>query len=218
MAQDIEQDTQQDSGQAAFWNRVAGRYAAMPMRNPDAWEATLARTGARLAASDDVLEIGCGTGSTALRLAPLVARYIATDDAAGMIAVASDRLAETPVASLHPLQARPGDGSLPDGPFDAILAFNLLHLLADLPAALADCHARLRPGGLLITKTPCLGGPWRMLWPLVRTLGFLGKAPPLRFVSTATLERTITGAGFVIEDRDDLPRRPPSRFVIARRP
>jgi len=204
-----------ETPQAAFWNRVARRYAAMPMRNPEAWEETLARTAAQLAPDAHVLELGCGTGSTALRLAPHVARYVATDDAAQMIAIATERGAG--IATLQPLQARPGDGSLPGGPFDAILAFNLLHLLPDLPAALAECHARLKPGGLLITKTPCLGGPWLSLWPLVRVLGLFGKAPPLRFLSPAALERRIAAAGFRIAARADLPRRPPTRFVIARR-
>jgi SAM-dependent methyltransferase len=204
-----------ETPQAAFWNRVARRYAAMPMRNPDAWEETLARTARRLAPDAHVLELGCGTGSTALRLAPDVARYIATDDAAEMIAIARDRAAD--LGTPEPLQARPGDGSLPRGPFDAILAFNLLHLLPDLPAALSEAHAILKPGGLLITKTPCLGGPWLALWPLVRILGLFGKAPPLRFLSPATLEARITAAGFTILERDDLPRRPPSRYLVARR-
>ncbi|PWK62112.1 class I SAM-dependent methyltransferase [Roseicyclus mahoneyensis] len=204
-----------ETPQAAFWNRVARRYAAMPMRNPQAWEETLARTRAHLPPSAHVLELGCGTGSTALRLAPHTARYIATDDAAEMIAIASERGADIP--GLQPLQARPGDGSLPQGPFDAILAYNLLHLLPDLPAALSEAHSLLKPGGLLITKTPCLGGPWLALWPLVRALGLFGKAPPLRFVSPAALERRIITAGFTIEARADLPRRPPSRFLVARR-
>lgn len=204
-----------ETPQAAFWNRVARHYAAMPMRNPEAWEETLARTRALLPPDAQVLELGCGTGSTALRLAPHAARYIATDDAAEMIAIAAERGADIP--GLHALQARPGDGSLPQGPFDAILAFNLLHLLPDLPAALSEAHTLLKPGGLLITKTPCLGGPWLVLWPLVRALGLFGKAPPLRFLSPRRLETLITAAGFTIEAHDDLPRRPPSRFVIARR-
>jgi ubiquinone/menaquinone biosynthesis C-methylase UbiE len=206
-----------ESPQAAFWNRVARRYAAMPMRNADAWEETLTRTKAHLTPDARVLELGCGTGSTALRLAPDVARYIATDDAAEMIAVARDRLTETPVPSLDLAQARPGDGTLPDGPFDAIIAFNLLHLLPDAPAALAELHGKLAPDGWLITKTPCLGGRYLILWPVVRLLRAFGKAPPLRFLSTARLERLITQAGFTIEARDDLPRRPPSHLVIARR-
>jgi SAM-dependent methyltransferase len=98
-----------------------------------------------------------------------------------------------------------------------VLAFNLLHLLPDLPAALAEAHGLLKPGGLLITKTPCLGGRYRVLWPVLAALRLFGKAPPLRFLTPASLETTVTAAGFTIEARADLPRKPPSRFLVARR-
>lgn len=203
--------------QAAFWNRVARRYAANPMRNPDAWETTLDRVRAHLAPDARVLELGCGTGSTALRLAPHLARYEATDDASEMIAIAREKLAGAAVDGLSFQAARPGDGSLPQGPFDAVLAFNLLHLLPDLPAALAEARGLLKPGGLLITKTPCLCGRYRALWPVVAALRLVGKAPPVRFLNPARLEAEIAAAGFEILERGDYPASPPSRFVVARR-
>lgn len=203
--------------QAAFWNGMARRYAAAPMRAPENWEKTLERTLAHLPAEAEVLELGCGTGSTALRLAPHVARYVGTDDADAMIAIAQEKLAAEPVAGLSFAAARPGDGSLPPGPFDAVTAFNLLHLLPDLPAALAEMRGLLKPGGLLIAKTPCLGGRYTVLWPVVAALRLFGKAPPLRFLRPHRLEATIEAAGFAIEERGDYPARPPSRFVVARR-
>ena len=209
------QNASQETPQAAFWNRVARRYAAMPMRNPDAWEETLERTRVHLKSDARVLELGCGTGSTALRLAPDVMEYVATDDAAEMTVIATERGKD--VANLRPVQARTGDGSIPSGPYDAVLAFNMLHLISDLPAALNEAHSLLKPGGLLITKTPCLGGMYRILWPIVRLLGVFGKAPTLKFLTPDQLERTITAAGFTILERDDLPKKPPSRFVVASR-
>jgi SAM-dependent methyltransferase len=205
-----------ETPQAAFWNRVARRYAAMPMRNPATWEETLARTTACLPPGAHILELGCGTGTTARRLAPHAARYIATDDAAEMIAIATERGADQPNLTL--LQARPGDGSLPPGPFDAILAFNLLHLLPDRAAALREAHRLLKPGGRLITKTPCLGGRWLLLWPLLRALQLAGKLPPFRFLAPRALERQITRAGFTLVESADLPRRPPQRFLVAKKP
>jgi 2-polyprenyl-3-methyl-5-hydroxy-6-metoxy-1,4-benzoquinol methylase len=205
-----------ETPQATFWNGMARRYAASPVRSPENWEKTLDLTRARLAPEAEVLELGCGTGSSALRIAPSVARYTGTDDASAMIGIAREKLAETPVEGLSFETARTGDGSLPEGPFDAVLAFNLLHLVPDLPATLSEAHRMLKPGGLLITKTPCLGGNrWVALWPVVGALRLVGKAPPLRFVSPARLEAAIAAAGFVIEERGDYP--PPSRFVVARR-
>ena len=62
-----------------FWDRIAPKYAKSPVRDQQAYEATLARTRSYLGAEDKVLELGCGTGSTALILADAVAEYTATD-------------------------------------------------------------------------------------------------------------------------------------------
>jgi ubiquinone/menaquinone biosynthesis C-methylase UbiE len=196
---------------------MARRYADSPMRNPQMWERTLELTRARLAPEALVLELGCGTGSTALRLAPHLGRYTGTDDASGMIGIAREKLAGTPVEGLSFDTARTGDGSLPEGPFDAVLAFNLLHLVPDLPATLAEARDLLKPGGYLITKTPCLGGNrYAALWPVVSVLRLIGKAPPLRFIGANRLEAQIADVGFDILERGDYP--PPSRFVVARKP
>ena len=54
----------------AFWDRIAPKYAADPIADPAAHEATLERTRRLLGPGHRVVEIGCGTGSTALALAP----------------------------------------------------------------------------------------------------------------------------------------------------
>ena len=74
-----------------FWDKIAPKYAKKPVADPAAYEAKLDRVRALLRAEDRVLEIGCGTGSTALTLAPNVAEITATDISGGMIAIAEDK-------------------------------------------------------------------------------------------------------------------------------
>jgi ubiquinone/menaquinone biosynthesis C-methylase UbiE len=202
---------------SSFWNGVARRYAAMPMRNQAAYEATLERISAYLKPTDRVLELGCGTGSTALRLAPLVAHYTATDYAAEMIAIAREKQAQGDVTNLDFIVVEGADAALSDAPFDAILAFNVLHLLPDRPKAFNDTSCLLRTGGLFISKTPCLGGLYRVLQPVVAVLRFLGKAPRLAFLTPERLQREITNAEFEIREHGNYPARPPSHFIVAER-
>ena len=207
-----------DQDTSAFWSRVARRYANLSIRNPSAYEATLERVQTYLTPEDRVLELGCGTGSTALRLAPLVKHYIATDYSAEMIAIAREKQAEAAVKNLDFQNAQPGDGSLPEGPFDAILAFNVLHLLPNRSSALDEVYRRLRPGGSFISKTPCLGGLYQILRPVVAGLHLIGKAPEIGFLAPASLEGEIIDANFEIRERGDYPARPPSRFIVAVKP
>lgn len=198
---------------ATFWNRKARRYAAMPMRAPEAWEATVDRVLAHLGPEARVLEVGCGTGTTALRLAPRVQHVTATDIAAEMIAIAEEKRQAAGVENVAFRMAEAGAD--PGGAFDAVIAFNLLHLVEDLPATLGALRAQVKPGGLLAAKSFCVSEARWFVPPLVRVLGIAGVLPRMRALRAADFDAAIGTAGFDVIEADFLPH--PSRFVLARR-
>jgi len=93
---------------AAFWDRVARKYAADPIADMAGYEATLRRVQTLLTDDQDVLEIGCGTGTTALRLAPSVRRMLATDVSA-LVAQFDPGRKDKDTSTLNPT---PGDKRL----------------------------------------------------------------------------------------------------------
>jgi 2-polyprenyl-3-methyl-5-hydroxy-6-metoxy-1,4-benzoquinol methylase len=200
---------------ADFWDKTAPRYAARPIRNSEAYAHTLARTQSYLNAADHMLELGCGTGGTALEHAGHVARITATDISPAMIGIA--RAKPQPQGNITFLAATLDDGRLPDGPFDVVTGFNLLHLLPDPAAGIRSIAGLIRPGGLFISKTPCLAGRYSLLKPVIGAMRLVGKAPKVHFLSTARLEQAITQAGFEIIETGDFPKSPPSHFIVARR-
>jgi hypothetical protein len=54
---------------ARFWNDIADKYSRKPVEDPAAFERKIATTKGRMTRESVVLDIGCGTGSLALRLA-----------------------------------------------------------------------------------------------------------------------------------------------------
>ena len=62
---------------ARFWDRTSRKYAMGAIADQAGYERTLDRTHALLGSGDRVLELGCGTGTTALRLARDVQDYLA---------------------------------------------------------------------------------------------------------------------------------------------
>jgi ubiquinone/menaquinone biosynthesis C-methylase UbiE len=186
---------------ARFWDRAARKYAKSPITDMAGYERTLERTRTYLGGTDTVLELGCGTGTTALKLAPHVKRIIAADVSAEMIAIAKEKAAAQGCPNAEFVVATAEDAPWPDSSCDAVLAFNVLHLVAGRTAALAAVHRMLRPGGLFISKTPCL----REMNPLIRlavpVMQAIGKAPYVDTFSATDLEREIEAAGFAIVER-----------------
>lgn len=109
----------------------------------------------------------------------------------------------------------------PDGPFDAVLALNLLHLLEDLDGALAEIAKRTKPDGLFVSKTFCMPERRNMIWWFIQlalpVAQAIGKAPYFAKLSTSDLDAAITKAGFTIVQTEMAPGKDPRRTVIARR-
>ncbi|MGO4843285.1 methyltransferase domain-containing protein, partial [Rhizobiaceae sp. 2RAB30] len=76
---------------ARFWDSTARKYAAGPIADMAGYERTLERTRHYLRGDETAFEFGCGTGTTALKLAPFLRRIVATDLSGGMIAIARER-------------------------------------------------------------------------------------------------------------------------------
>ncbi|WP_208977989.1 class I SAM-dependent methyltransferase [Labrenzia sp. 011] len=210
---------------AEFWTRLSRKYAAHPIKDQAAYEKTLERTVEHLGPDDAVLELGCGTGTTAMRLAGKVKSYLATDFSGGMIAIAEERLAAerlrgTAHEGLDLLDADAFDPRLvPAGEtagYDAVLAYNFFHLVEEPDELLARVRSLLKPGGLYISKTVCLKDKAWLFAPLIGVMQLVGKAPYVNMLSIGSLEETIRRAGFEIVETGNHPA-PRSRFVVARK-
>ncbi|MCA1969404.1 MAG: class I SAM-dependent methyltransferase [Rhizobium sp.] len=202
------------SKQQKFWNRIAGRYAARPLKDVAAYEAMLADVASHLKPSDRVLELGCGTGGTAIRLAVGVAHWTATDFSSEMIDIARAKPAGDNLSFVVADAGSAFDG----GPFDAICAFNVLHLVEDHPAALARIFANLKPGGLLITKTWCFADMPLKLRALFSLLRVVGMFPAATALTVSQLRQAIVQAGFEIAEERIFGKYPQNPYIVARRP
>ncbi|MEQ9691771.1 class I SAM-dependent methyltransferase [Bauldia litoralis] len=204
------------SSESRFWDRIAGRYARRPVADEASYQKKLALTRDYLHPDMEVLEFGCGTGSTAIVHAPHVKHIQAIDISAAMLAIARRKTEAAGIANITFQQAGIETFRAPDASYDAVLGLSILHLLADRDAAIAKVHRLLKPGGVFVSSTTCLGETMKLLkyiGPIGRLLGLM---PRVAVFTPDELRASITGAGFAIE-HDWQPGRGKAVFIVARK-
>ncbi|EDX82801.1 Methyltransferase domain family [Synechococcus sp. PCC 7335] len=149
----------------------------------------------------NVLEFGCGTGSTAIVHAPYVKHIRAIDFSSNMIVIAQGKADAQNIQNVTFEQASIDELSAPDQTYDAVLGLNVLHLLANKEAVIAKVYDLLQLSGVFITSTFCLGDT--MAWfKLVAPVGqFLGLFPSIKVFTVKDLENSLTDAGFAIDNQ-----------------
>ncbi|MCV2893744.1 class I SAM-dependent methyltransferase [Lentibacter sp. XHP0401] len=203
-----------------FWDKMAPKYAASQMRSVEDYEHTLARTLSYLTPDMRVLEMGCGTGTTALRLAPHVLAFVGTDQSSEMIRIAREKAEEAGIGNAEFRVLGAAESAQLDEGFDVVMGYNLFHLVPDVEAVIDDVYKRLKPGGLLISKTPCLADKafgWKrfLVKAILPLMKLIGKAPDVRLWRLEHVDRLIADAGFETVEAGNFPAI--SRYIVARK-
>jgi ubiquinone/menaquinone biosynthesis C-methylase UbiE len=200
----------------AFWNKTADRYSRRPVSDEAAYQKKLDKTREYFQPDMEVLEIGCGTGSTAIAHAPFVGHIRASDLSPRMIEIARDK-AKTAGIDNVTFEVSSVEGlDVPDGSIDVVMAHNILHLLEDRERAIADIHRMLKPGGVFVSSTACIGDmmlPLRLIIPVGR---FLRLFPLVKIFSVAELKESVENAGFEV-DYEWQPKKSAAAFIICKK-
>jgi SAM-dependent methyltransferase len=123
------------------------------------------------AGSSRILDLGCGTGEDALRLASIGKSVVATDASPRMIQIARHKAAKVAVKPSIRFHCAPMEqlGALDGEHFDGVLSnFGAVNCVGDLRGLVADVATRLRPGAGLLWVVMGRHVPWEWLWYLGR--------------------------------------------------
>lgn len=202
---------------ARFWNRVADRYARHPIADEAAYQKKLQVTREYFRPEMEVLEIGCGTGSTAILHAPYVKHIRAVDFSSKMLEIAQRKADAGNVRNISFIHCPIDAFSAPDRTFDAVLGLNILHLLENKEAVISRVYAMLKPGGVFVSSTACVGDMARILTFIAPIGKFLGLLPLLKVFTAAELKESLTQAGFEIA-YEWQPGKNKAVFIVAKKP
>ncbi|MGC1504980.1 MAG: class I SAM-dependent methyltransferase [Sulfitobacter sp.] len=183
-----------------FWNFIAKKYSKDKIADEASYQRKLDETRALLRDDMQVLEIGTGTGSTAILHAPHVAHIDAIDVSQKMLDIARDKTEAEGIGNIT-YQCTPVETfDAPNGSYDMIMALSVLHLVQDHKATLGKLHALLKPGGTLVTSTVCLADAMPAFKWISIPGHALGLLPHLVYLNKDTLLTDIRTAGFTLQN------------------
>ncbi len=200
-----------------FWDKHAEGYAKSPVADEASYQHKLAMTRKYFRDDSKVLELGCGTGSTAIVHAPHVKHILATDVSPKMLDIAKSKAAAQNITNVTFEEATVESIIVPNETYDVVMAMSLLHLLEDKEAAIAKVRDMLKPGGVFVSSTVCLGET--MSW--FKLIGPVGKAlgvfPLVKVFKGQDLLESLSNAGFLI-DYEWRPGKGKAMFIVAKKP
>jgi ubiquinone/menaquinone biosynthesis C-methylase UbiE len=202
---------------ARFWDRIANKYSRQPVADEASYQRKLEVTRSHLRSDSEILEFGCGTGSTAITHAPHVRHIRAIDISSKMIEIARAKADQAGIDNIMfevdtIEQTRVSDQSL-----DVVLGLSILHLLEDKEAAIAKVFRMLKPNGVFVSSTVCIGETmkfFRFIAPIGKALGLM---PLVKIFTIDDLVGSLMGAGFEI-DHLWRPGKGKAVFIVAKKP
>ncbi len=201
-----------------FWDKTAARYAKSPVSDETTYQRKLAETQALFAPDMRVLEFGCGTGTTAVHHAPHVRHIDAIDISENMLEIGRGKAREAGVDNVTFTRGTLAEFGAANDSYDVVLGLNVLHLIADWQASIAEAARILKPGGALVTSTVCVGRSKLRFIKLLNPLGkLLGLMPDLYILTEEELAAEVRRAGLEIETQWHHARDGIAVFMIARK-
>lgn len=201
---------------AKFWDKIAERYSKRPIADEVAYQKKLQVTREYLRPDMEVLEFGCGTGSTAITHAPWVKHIHAIDISSKMIEIAQGKADAENIENITFRSSSIDEFSVPDQSLDVVLGLSILHLLDNWEEVVVRVHKMLKPGGIFISSTACLGDSMKF-FKVVAPIGkFVRLMPLVKVITTRELEQTLTDVGFEM-DYQWQPGKNKAVFIVARK-
>ncbi|MDO9302865.1 MAG: class I SAM-dependent methyltransferase [Anaerolineales bacterium] len=205
----------------SMWNKLAKNWDTPGVSLGENDLKIIERTKKYLNASSIVLDYGCATGSIAIEMANTAKEVHGIDISSNMVEIARRKADEQKIKNIGFARAAIFDESLGKESFDLILAFSVLHLVEDSAQVMDRVNQLLKPGGVFISATPCLGEK-TFLSTLLNIPIFLlfkmGVLPRIDFFSVSRLTESITNENFQIVENENFSVHPITEcFIVARK-
>ncbi|WP_066505289.1 class I SAM-dependent methyltransferase [Abyssisolibacter fermentans] len=201
-----------------FWDKISSRYdSQVYLKHLEGYNKTINMTRNYLKTTDVVLDFACGTGVTTIELSKNVERIEAIDISENMIDIAKCKSVQRDISNICFDVATIYDKRFIKESFDVVIAFNILYLMEDMDNVIQRIYELLKPNGIFISSTNCLGEKNSLTIMIQSLLSKIGVIPFIRRLKISELEGIIKGSNFSIMQTHKFNESVPNYYIISRK-
>lgn len=202
----------------SFWDKMSTKYdSQVNSKYGDTYAETIKITKKYLKDTNVVLDYGCGTGITTIELSENVEKIHAIDISENMISVAKSKSEKRGISNIHFDVKDIFNKKLEKSSFDVIMGFNILYFIKDIDNVMNRINELLKPNGIFISATDCLGEKRTLITATQSLLSKIGVIPYMRKFKISELEGIVEAGNFSIIETQNLYDTPPNYYIVARK-
>lgn len=195
----------------AFWDKQAKNFDSETNKELDNY---IEMTSKHLNKDQVLLDFACGTGYSTDKLAEYVGEIIGVDYSEEMIKYAQMKDAKDKVTYVV---GTIEEASIQETKYDVLIAYNVLHLLEDLDGFMVQASSLLKPNGLLISATACIGQKKSFMTLLVRLISKVGLLIKVDAHSFRSLEDKMNSHGFKTLESKEYNDPSPNLYLVSQK-
>ena len=198
-----------------FWDRIASKYDRIE-QSDIAYAIFIEKVRTYLKADDMIMDFGCGTGLVCNEIAGNVGFVHAIDISTKMIDICKFKASERNIQNIDFARTTIFDEKFRIGSFDAIIAFNIFHLLDEPHKYIQRIYQILKPGGFILSSTPCMSEA-SLLKNVLKFFSLLGVTPKLNSFTSSEMEQLFLNVSFKTLELNKLKPKSPQYLCISQK-
>lgn len=198
-----------------FWDRISAKYDGIE-QSDIAYNIFIEKAKRYLKAEDTILDFGCGTGLICNEISESVSFIHAIDISSKMIEISKNKASLRKIRNIDFAQTTLFDEKLKENSFDAVIAFNIFHLLKEPDKYFQRINQLLKPDGLILSSTPCMSEA-PVLNYVLKFFSLIRLTPKLNSFTSIELEQFFLNSSFKILEMNPIKLNSPQYLCIAQR-
>lgn len=195
-----------------FWDRIASKFDRIEEKDI-AYKIFIEKAREYLNADDTILDFGCGTGLICSEIAENVRIIHAIDISTKMIEISKKKASVRKIQNIDFARTTIFDDKFKVGSFDAIIAFNIFHLLEEPQKYFERINQILKPGGIIISSTPCMSeAPFLNI--ILKFFSIIGMTPKLNSFTSTEMKQLFLKASFKLIELNKIKPKSPIYICI----